>query len=176
MLKAQILQEERGAADYVIEEGELEDLFTVEEEIVVVEEQAVAEIVVEEQAVAENHVEEAVVNDHILEVRLPRLPRLPPPAPRFTPVIESFMCNYDPDFDGHLLTNCYYSMVTLTPAKLAHFLKFQSRSFRCFQKAGFGPDQHNSMKCEHPPWCNKHVRGSRGHHAALCGAGPVVKK
>ena len=149
MLKAQILQEERGAADYVIEEGELEDLFTVEEEIVVVEE----EIGVQEEAVAENNVEEAVVNDAIVEVRLPRLP---PPAPRFTPVIECFACNYDPDFDGHLLTDCYYSMITLTPANLAHFLKFQFRCFRCFQKAGFGPDQHNSMKCKHPRWCNKH--------------------
>ena len=165
MLKTQILEEERGAADYVIEEGELENLF--------------AEIVNENEVETVGEIADvkgtvAVINNAIVGVRTTRFSQ-PPPAHRYTPVIECFVCNFEPGYDGHLLTDCFYAMVTMGPAKFANFLKFQARCFRCFQKAGFGAKQHNSMTCKHPRWCDKHVYGTRDHHAVLCSAGPILK-
>ena len=54
-------------------------------------EEADIEDVVVEQAIVEK-VEEIVVEDHNVNVILPRFP---PPAPRFTPRVECFFCNFE---------------------------------------------------------------------------------
>jgi len=174
MLQAQIFHQEKTTTDYVIEGGELENLFAVEENVDETNEEK--ENVVEAvEEIANVEAVNAVINNAIVGVKTPRFNQ-PPPAPRYTPVIESFVCNFEPGYDGHLLTDCFYAMVTMPPAKIANFLKFQARCFRCFQKAGFGANQHNSMTCKHPRWCDKHVYGTRGHHAVLCVSGPILKK
>ena len=173
MLKAKILEEERGSTDYVIEGGELDNLFAVEENVDETSEKKENVVEAIEEIVNVEAVN-AVIDNAIVGVQKPKF-KQPPPAPRYTPVIECFVCNFEPGYDGHLLTDCFYAMVTMPPAKLANFLKFQARCFRCFQKAGFGENQHNSMTCKHPRWCDKHVYGTRGHHAVLCGAGPILK-
>ena len=123
-----------------VEESDLENFFGIEEV-------KVNEIVVETPIVegARNN------NNALRQFRIP--------APRFTPVIECFVYIFEPNFDGHLLTECYFSMVTLSPLKLAHTLRVRARCFKCFQKTGFGMAGHDSFTCKHRRLCSKHPEG-----------------